>query len=107
MTPAKINRRAFLRRVTLATGALAAGPLIVPSRVLGRGGVAPSNRITVGFIGTGRQSVHANIPGFISEPDVQAVAVCDVDAWRMDQARKVVEELYAKQQPSGSFKGCT
>jgi len=105
-TSTQTNRRAFLRRAGLAAGALAAGPLIVPSRVLGRGGVAPSNRITVGFIGTGRQAVHANIPGFISEPDAQAVAVCDVDAWRMDEARKVVEDLYAKQQPSGSFKGC-
>lgn len=106
LTSAQLNRRAFLRRATLAAGLLGFGPMIVPSRVLGRGGVAPSNRITVGFIGTGRQAFHANIPGFLSEPDAQAVAVCDVDAWRMDKGRELVEARYAKQQPSGNFKGC-
>ena len=110
LTPAatgKSNRREFLRRAALATGAFANAPLIVPSRVLGRGGAAPSNRITVGFIGTGRQAFHANIPGFMAEPDAQAVAVCDVDSWRLEQARELVESRYAKQTPSGSFKGCT
>jgi len=43
----------FLRQSLLATGA-AIAPLIVPARVLGRGGgVAPSNQITLGGIGIG------------------------------------------------------
>ncbi|HMJ88941.1 MAG TPA: Gfo/Idh/MocA family oxidoreductase, partial [Candidatus Acidoferrum sp.] len=76
-------------------------------RVLGLdGGVAPSNRIAIGFIGTGRQAVYANIPGFLREADAQAVAVCDVDPWRMDLAHKTIEDFYAKQKPSGAFKGC-
>jgi predicted dehydrogenase len=102
----KTSRRAFLRRMGLATGALAVGPLIVPSRVLGRGGVAPSNRITLGFIGTGRQATYANIPGFINEPDAQIVALCDVDSWRLAEARKYVEDFYAQPTDAGSYKGC-
>ena len=102
-----LTRRAFLHRTaTVATTTLAA-PLIVPSSVLGAdGSVAPSNRITVGFIGTGRQATHANIPGFMREPDAQCVAVCDVDSWRMDRARKQVEDFYAAQKPSGDYRGC-
>jgi predicted dehydrogenase len=102
-----LTRRSFVRRAAVATGAAFAGPLIVPSRVLGLGGeVSPSNRITIGFIGTGRQATYANIPGFLRESDAQAVAVCDVDSWRLGQAQKQIEEFYAKQKPSGSFKGC-
>jgi len=104
---ASLSRRSFLRRATAATGAAFAAPLIVPARVLGAdGAVAPSNRITIGFIGTGRQCVYANIPGFLKEADAQAVAVCDVDSWRMDNARRKIEDHYAKQQPSGAYKGC-
>ena len=78
--------------------------MIVPSSVFGAN--APSNRITLGFIGTGRQAVHANIPAFLHQPDAQAVAVCDVDSWRMEKAQKQVEDFYAKAKPSGSYKGC-
>lgn len=85
---------------------MAFGPLIVPSRVLGRGGVAPSNRITMGFIGTGRQATYANIPGFMNQPDAQIIAVCDVDSWRLAEARKKVNDHYAQQADSGSFQGC-
>lgn len=96
-----------MQRTATVMAAAAAGPLIVPGRVLGLdGGVAPSNRIAMGFIGTGRQSLNANIPGFLAQPDAQVVAVCDVDSWRLDGARQKVEEFYGKQSASGGFKGC-
>ncbi|MEI7728008.1 MAG: Gfo/Idh/MocA family oxidoreductase [Verrucomicrobiota bacterium] len=98
------SRRAFLQTVSAAA---AVAPLVVPGRVLGLdGNVAPSNRITVGFIGTGRQTIYANIPGFLKEDDCQGVAVCDVDSWRMGVAKKNIEEFYAKKAASGNFKGC-
>ncbi len=102
-----LDRRSFLKRAGLVAGAAVTGPLIVPARVLGlEGTVSPANRITIGFIGTGRQAVYANIPGFLHEEDSQAVAVCDVDSWRMGQAQKQIEDYYAQNQPSGTFKGC-
>lgn len=104
---AVVSRREFLRRQAALVGAALAGPLVLPGRVLGLGGAgAPSNRITVGVIGTGRQSTYANIPGFLREPDAQIVALCDVDSWRLNQARKQVEDHYAKDTESGRFRGC-
>ncbi len=101
------SRRTFLQRAVAGASTVFAAPLIVPSSVFGAdGAVAPSNRITVGFIGTGRQATYANIPGFLREPDAQCVAVCDVDSWRMENARKTIEDSYAKKTPSGGFKGC-
>lgn len=105
---AGLTRRSFLRRAAVALGAVGISPLILPGRVLGANGtVSPSNRITIGVIGTGRQSIYANIPGFLREPDAQIVAVCDVDAWRLAKAKKQVEDFYAKQTDSGRFQGCT
>jgi predicted dehydrogenase len=102
-----IRRRTFLNHVTTGVSAVFVAPLIVPARVLGAdGGIAPSKRITIGMIGTGRQATYANIPGFLQEPDAQIVAVCDVDSWRMENARKIVEAHYAKGQTSGTYKGC-
>ena len=42
----------------------------------------------MGFIGCGRQAYGANLPGFMKTAGVQVVAVCDVDAWRMAEAKK-------------------
>ncbi|HYG21803.1 MAG TPA: Gfo/Idh/MocA family oxidoreductase [Verrucomicrobiae bacterium] len=100
------SRRRFLSRSAAAAAAAVAAPMIVPARVLGlEGGVAPSNRITIGFIGTGRQAFYANIPALLNENDAQCVAVCDVDSWRMGQARKQIEEFYAAKQ-EGTYRGC-
>jgi predicted dehydrogenase len=102
-----LTRRAFLRMATGAAGAAVVAPTILPASALGAPGtVAPSNRITLGFIGTGRQATYANLPGFLKESDAQVVAVCDVDSWRLDKARQQVEEYYSKAAPAGTYKGC-
>ena len=50
-----LSRRGFLKST-----AVAAAPLVVPGSVLGlNGAVAPSNRITMGFIGVGNQGTNA------------------------------------------------
>jgi predicted dehydrogenase len=107
MNRRSFSRRSFLKGGVAAAAAASVGPLIVPSRVLGLAGeVAPSNRITIGYIGTGRQCIYANIPGFLREKDAQSVAVCDVDTWRMARAKEAIEKHYAKQDESGEYKGC-
>lgn len=104
---AAFSRRAFLKGTATAGLALSV-PAMIPSSVLGQGAAAaPSNRITLAIIGTGRQSMYANIPGFLHQPDCQIVAVCDVDSWRMERARRKVEEFYAAKTPSGKFTGCS
>jgi myo-inositol 2-dehydrogenase / D-chiro-inositol 1-dehydrogenase len=102
-SPSLLSRRRFLRH---AAGSSLAAPFILPAMARGaEGRPAPSNRIAIGFIGTGRQATHANLPGFLREADAQVVALCDVDAWRLDEARKQVEAHYAKATPAGTFKG--
>jgi myo-inositol 2-dehydrogenase / D-chiro-inositol 1-dehydrogenase len=98
-----MRRRTFLRSAGLVAAG-AAAPTILPARVFGR--EAPSQRVTLAFIGVGRQACGLNIPEFMAVPGVQVVAVCDVDTWRLTHARGLVESTYAKQAPSGTFKGC-
>lgn len=107
-TKQTIKRRAFLKRAAATAASALTAPLVVPARVLGAGGgIAPSNRINIGFIGTGRQVFHANLPWHLWSEETQVVAVCDVDSWRMEKAKAKVEEAYAAKTPSGHYKGCT
>jgi predicted dehydrogenase len=70
-----VSRRKFLAR----TAAAAIGLAIVPRRVLGGTGyVPPSDKINIAFIGVGAQGLRVMLH-FLGEPDVQAVAVCDVN----------------------------
>ena len=78
-----------------ATGAALGFPSIVPSSVFGAN--APSNRITVGMIGVGRQGLKVNLRTMVHMPDVQLVAVSDVDKWRMNNAKKKIDETYGNQ----------
>ena len=91
----KPSRRTFLRCAAVAL----ATPWIVPSRVVTPCAMAqnvtlPNNILRMGMIGTGRQCYHVNIPGFVRNRRNQVVALCDVDSWRLGEAKKKVLELY-------------
>ena len=103
----QLTRRGFLKGAgALAAGAAIGAPTIVPSSVFGA--AAPSNRVNVGMIGIGRQGFHANLPPFLQFEDVQVVALCDVDSWRLQNALTKVETTYAaKKAKGGSYQGCT
>jgi predicted dehydrogenase len=91
------NRRQFLRRAAGVAGASLAFPYIVPSSALGvDGAVAPSDRVTLGFIGVGNMG-QDHFRRFIYQPAVQVVAVCDPNRWRREQAQHVVNGEYDKQ----------
>jgi predicted dehydrogenase len=108
-----MKRREFLT-TTVSTAAAFAVPALVPSRVLGA--KAPSNRVQVGFIGMGNQST-VDLPAFLAQPDVQVVAVCDVNTasygYLTDKqflgrkpGQDAVNAYYAKQTGAGSYRGC-
>ncbi|MCX7049260.1 MAG: Gfo/Idh/MocA family oxidoreductase [Candidatus Sumerlaeota bacterium] len=105
-----ISRRDFVKRTATLAGlaaAVPAIPTIIPSSALGAdGAVAPSNRVTLGMIGVGRQGHLANLKQFLTFPDVQIVAVNDVDSWRVELACDAVEKSYSKAKESGAYKGC-
>ena len=92
----------MLRRTAAAA---VAAPWVIPSAVLGKdGATAPSNRITVGSIGVGMMG-RGHFRIFTEYPDVQLMALSDVDPWRRDASTKVLESRYTKRQPSGSARG--
>lgn len=91
------NRRSFLQR----SAAGIAAPMIVPSSVFGA--QAPSNRITMGFIGVGNNGYNW-AKQFLGDDRCQIVAVCDVNRegpgyWEnsvrgREPARRLVDEAY-------------
>ncbi len=90
-----LHRRSFLRRSLSTAGVLCAAPYFVPSTVLGySGAVPPSDRITVGFIGTGSHGAGYNLPSYLKQPDARVIAVCDVDRNSMAAAKQAVDEHY-------------
>jgi predicted dehydrogenase len=83
-----ITRRKALGSIGLA----ASGWFILPSRL--RGAEAPSKRVNVAMIGTGRQGIEVNLKTFLGMKNVQIVSVCDVDRLRMAYAKSVVDKAY-------------
>ena len=80
----KSSRRSFLK----GTAAAVAAPFILPSHVWAAD-VKPNSRLTMGFIGMGKQSGH--LLGVFLGHETQVLAVCDVDTKRRDAAKKRVE----------------
>ena len=121
-----MKRRDFIKNSSLATATLGVStrgiPTLVPASVLGKGRSgrpAPSDRLTLGMIGLGRQGFSNNLqgsslekqglgrmPGFLDIPDVQIVSLCDVDSWRLGEAKRVVNEAYGKKMGQELYKGC-
>ena len=86
-----INRRSFLKSTVVIGGAVIGLPAIVPSSFFGAN--APSSRIVMGAIGVGSQGT-GDMQGFLSKPEVQMVAVCDIDKSHLDNAKKIVDDKY-------------
>lgn len=85
-----MHRRRFLS-ATAKAGGLLLLPQIVPATVLGKGGVAPSERITMGAIGIGNRGWY-DLGCFLQEPDAHFVAVADVKQARREAVKRRVDE---------------
>ena len=93
-TRGRWSRRQLLKRAATAAAGLVAAPYAVTSTALGAGGrAAPSDRIAMGFIGTGGRG-NVNLRLLIAATDVQVVAVCDADAKARDRTKAVVDARY-------------
>ncbi len=91
------SRRHFLGTMS----ALAAIPAVINSSSKG---MAPSDRLQLGFIGIGTMG-RGHLGRFLGNKEVDVVAVCDVVKERLDQAVDTVQEKYAERKKSGEFKG--
>ena len=68
------SRRNFIKSTSLVS----AGFFIVPRHVLGRGFVAPSDKLNIAGIGVGGKG-SSDLAEFAKSPNVNIVALCDVD----------------------------
>jgi len=87
------TRRDFLK-LSAAAAATIGFPTIVPANVFGQ--TAPSNRINVGAIGVGRISRGHDLPGIWQFDQARIMAVCDLDAKRVEEAKTLINSYYSK-----------
>lgn len=94
------TRRGFVKQGFQAAVAFT----IVPRFVLGRGYLAPSDRINLGFIGTGKQS-KSLVNSF--KKIAQTVAGADVDSTKLAAFQTLTQKLYADVSQQQTYKGFT
>jgi len=78
MKKKKINRRDFINKASVA-----AGVTIVPRHVIGKGFIAPSDKVTVANIGCGTQGLR-EMPGMLENQNIQVTAVADCNKYSTD-----------------------
>src|SRR5687768_12387678 len=83
----QLSRRNFVKTSALAGAAF----LIVPRHVLGRGYIAPSDKLNIAGIGVGGKG-GGDLVEFAKSPRVNIVALCDVD----DREAKGSKEKFPK-----------
>lgn len=84
------TRRRFLANSVVASSA----PWIVSSKAFAAGdAIAPSDKITLGVIGIGPRCTY-DMKSILTLPDVQCVAIADVQQSRRDAGKKLVDTYY-------------
>ena len=104
-----LNRRAFL----LSSSVALTGITIIPRNVLGgSGNIAPSDKLTLAYIGCGARGLGELIE-LVSNSQVQIVAVCDPENYAENYLEFVNKTMVngirkALEKPSwgGAIKGC-
>ena len=82
-----MNRRDFIGKSTLGAGAIT----IIPRHVLGGTGyLTPGDRINLGFIGTGKQSIGL-MRSITGCPETMVLAACDVDQMKLARFKTAAE----------------
>src|SRR6476646_4745596 len=77
------SRRSFIKNTSLAAGSF----FIVPRHVLGRGFIAPSDKVNIAGVGAGGKA-EVNLPYAWNNGAENIVALCDVDDRMAVKARK-------------------
>jgi len=77
------TRRRFIRNAAIVGGSF----FIVPRHVLGRGFIAPSDKLNIAGIGAGGKG-EGDLKEFSKSPNVNIVALCDVDDRQSKNSRE-------------------
>ncbi len=91
-----MTRRQFFQAAVQA-GSVLALPAIVPAKVLGRdGAVPPSEKIVAGGIGLRGRGM-GDLQWLMGNPDVQFVAICDIQKRQREAVKRFVDGQYGNQ----------
>jgi predicted dehydrogenase len=104
----KINRRQFIGTAAAASLAFT----VVPRHVLGGPGyIAPSDKITLGYIGCGTQGLR-EMASLLQNPALQIIAVCDPNKfstdyvdWSLNDVRDTIRRTLDDKSWGENFKG--
>ncbi|MBX3375838.1 MAG: Gfo/Idh/MocA family oxidoreductase [Phycisphaeraceae bacterium] len=81
------------RRHFLKSSAMAAPLILTPSMLGAIRRAQPNSRLGVGLIGCGKRMFEM-VGEFLDQPDVQVLAVCDVDTTRREHVKSIVDRKY-------------
>lgn len=100
------DKKTLSRRKFIAGSAALSAFLILPRHVLGgKGFLAPSDRINVGYIGCGRQGL--TLQSRFANTDSQIVAACDVYANKAVNMARIADKFYSEKYGVAGYKNCT
>ncbi|MEM8526931.1 MAG: Gfo/Idh/MocA family oxidoreductase [Bacteroidota bacterium] len=96
------TRRKFLKHGATTVAAFT----IVPRFVLGGNGyLPPSDKITLGIIGTGKQSKGLG-KRMMELPGTQMIAACDVDQQKLKRFEQMANAYYSEKMDNDSYRAC-
>jgi predicted dehydrogenase len=82
--------------------AAVAAPVLIPRHVLGQDGQGGANdKITLGCIGMGKMMEGSHLSHFLRMPEVEVVAVCDVDTTRREHCVEKTNQSYENENCRG------
>lgn len=97
-----MNAESLSRRDFLKAGAVVSSFMIVPRHVLGRGYKAPSDMISLGFIGCGRQSGGLR-NRFLDTQETRIIAASDVYGVKQDTFVNATNKWYSEKLGQGTY----
>ncbi len=93
-----MNRRDFIGKSALGAGAIT----VIPRHVMGGTGfLASGDRINIGFIGTGKQSLGL-MKSITGCPETMVLAACDVDKKKLARFKSAAENVNAEKLNGGN-----
>ena len=93
-----MNRRIFLQKSALSAAGLGLSPLFGSAHGAIFGQTAPSNKVKVALIGC-RSMGFSNLSNFLKYPEVECVALCDIDDEWLNKRAADVEKSTGKKVP--------
>jgi len=93
-----MNRRNFLQKSALSAAGLSLSPLFGSAHGAIFGQTAPSNKVKVALIGC-RSMGFSNLSNFLKYPEVECVALCDIDDEWLNKRAADVEKSTGKKVP--------